>query len=284
MTITGERALDHFVIAVRDLDRAGDAWAALGFRVLPKMRHVTAGCANRVVQFGRTYVELLGDIELMIEMYRGHYLGRFAHGEGLANICFTSNDLESDRAGIEGASISCSPVTSARRPVVMPNGAVEDTDSDFFYPWRAGHAYMSPFLAAHRKPQIIFVPEYAVHPNTAENVVTITCHSPNPAEDAAFFALMAAGTAETIDGGMRVRLAKGDTVEILTTAALVRRYEGALPPLASDSPGFGVGLTVRVASLEKCRSAIAVDVLEADGTIMVPASRACGAFVRFVGA
>ncbi len=282
MAVRGTRALDHFVIAVRDLERAGAAWERLGFRVLPKMRHVTAGCANRVVQFGRTYVELLGDIELMLEMYRGHYLGRFAHGEGLANICFTANDLDADRAVVEAAGIPCGPVTSARRPVVMPDGSSEDTDSDFFYPWRAGQAYMTPFLAAHRKPEIIFVPEYAVHPNTAKDVTGIICQSPTPNEDAAFFALMGGAVTEPIAGGMMVRLAQGDTVEILEPSALAERFGAVLPPVAQDAPGFGVGLTIVVASLAACRAALPADAVEADGALIVPASAACGAFVRFV--
>jgi catechol 2,3-dioxygenase-like lactoylglutathione lyase family enzyme len=282
MQLGGTRALDHFVIAVRDLERSGAAWTAMGFRVLPKMRHVTAGCANRVVQFGRTYLELLGDIELMLEMYRGHYLGRFAYGEGLANICFTADDLDADRAAVEAEGVRCGPVTSARRAVVMPDGASEDTDSDFFYPWRDGRPYMSPFLAVHRKPEIIFVPEYAVHPNTARDVVGIICQSVDPGADAAFFAMMAGAEARAIDGGMRVALSQGDVVDILTPAALRTRFGSMLPSGIADAPGIGVGLTIRVGSLAACRAALGVEAATVDGALVVPAAAACGAFVRFV--
>ncbi len=284
MPISGQRALDHFVVAVRDLAPAGAAWERLGFRVLPKMRHVTAGCANRVVQLNRTYIELLGDIELMLELYRDHYLGRFTHGEGLANICFTSSDLSADRALVEAGGVPCGPITSARRPVVMPDGSSEDTDSDFFYPWRTGHAYMSPFLAVHRRPEIIFVPDYAVHPNTAIDVSGIICQSPAPMEDAAFFALMADAQVERTGYGARVLLASGDSVDIFTPEAAMRRFGEAAPPVAADAPGFGIGLTVTVASLAACRATITAGTVEAEGGLIVPASQASGVFVRFVEA
>ncbi|HEY0104828.1 MAG TPA: VOC family protein [Rhizomicrobium sp.] len=282
MAVGGIRALDHFVIAVRDLETAGAAWAAMGFRVLPKMRHVTAGCANRVVQFGRTYVELLGDIEMMLQMYRGHYLGRFAFGEGLANICFTADDLDADRAAVEAQGIRCGPVTSARRAVVMPDGSSQDTDSDFFYPWREDRPYMSPFLAAHRKPQIIFVPEYAVHPNTAEDVVGIVCQSATPDADADFFASMCGATAKAVTGGMRLTLAKGDVVDILTPDALRACFGAVVPAGIEAAPGIGVGMTIRVGSLAACHAALDVAPVAIDGALIVPAAQACGAFVRFV--
>ncbi len=282
MHVSGTRALDHFVITVRDLGKSGAAWTAMGFRVLPKMRHVTAGCANRVMQFRRTYLELLGDIELMLEMYRGHYLGRFAFGEGLANICFSADEGEADRAVVEAQGVRCGPVTSARRAVVMPDGSSQDTDSDFFYPWRDGRPYMSPFLAVHRKPEIIFVPEYAVHPNTAQDVVGIICQSIDPGADAAFFAMMSGADLLEIDGGMRVALAQGDVVDILTPAALRARFGAVLPANTADAPGIGVGLTIRVGSLAACRAALRVEASIIEGALVVPAATASGAFLRFV--
>ncbi|HEY0300417.1 MAG TPA: VOC family protein, partial [Rhizomicrobium sp.] len=245
-------------------------------------RHVTAGCANRVMQFRRTYLELLGDIELMLEMYRGHYLGRFAYGEGLANICFTADDLEADRAVVETQGVRCGPVTSARRAVVMPDGSSQDTDSDFFYPWRDGRPYMSPFLAVHRKPEIIFVPEYAVHPNTAQDVVGFICQSVDLGTDAAFFALMSGAEVRDVEGGKQVALAQGDVVDILTPAALRARFGSVLPTGIEDAPAIAAGLTIRVGSLAACRAALGVQAATVDGALVVPAAVASGAFVRFV--
>ena len=54
---------DHAVIAVADLERAIEAYSALGFDVSPGGRHEHRGTHNALIRFGGVdYVELLGDL------------------------------------------------------------------------------------------------------------------------------------------------------------------------------------------------------------------------------
>ena len=52
------RGLDHLVIGVRDLDRAGALYQRLGFQVGKRNLHPW-GTENRIVQFPGAFLELL---------------------------------------------------------------------------------------------------------------------------------------------------------------------------------------------------------------------------------
>lgn len=52
-------AFDHLVIAVRDLDRASEAYRRLGFDVRPGGRNPGRGTHNAIIRFGVAYLELL---------------------------------------------------------------------------------------------------------------------------------------------------------------------------------------------------------------------------------
>jgi hypothetical protein len=51
-------AIDHAVIAIRDLDAAAESFSALGFTLTPRGYH-SIGSQNHCIMFARTYIELL---------------------------------------------------------------------------------------------------------------------------------------------------------------------------------------------------------------------------------
>ena len=52
------RGIDHLVIAVRDLDRAREAYRRLGFTLTPEARH-PFGTKNSLVQLDGAFLELV---------------------------------------------------------------------------------------------------------------------------------------------------------------------------------------------------------------------------------
>lgn len=175
------------------------------------------------------------------------------------------------------------PIVSARRPVVMPDGHVEDSDSDFFYTWRADRPYMSPFLAAHKKPEVIFIPEYQAHRNTAVDVIGVTCVSNDPRTDADHFAFVAgANPPEASDRGVSLSLGRGHSIEFLTRDACTEAYGDAAPPVPEDIWGFAVGITISARSLEACDAALNLPHQIFGSGLIVPAGVARGLFLRFV--
>ena len=103
---------DHAVIAVADLDRAMEAYSALGFDVFPGGRHEHRGTHNALIRFGGAdYIELLGvyDPEIAIESgLNGRTLAEFVRYRegGFVGHCYATDDIEAEaermrEAGLE---------------------------------------------------------------------------------------------------------------------------------------------------------------------------------------
>jgi catechol 2,3-dioxygenase-like lactoylglutathione lyase family enzyme len=103
---------DHAVIAVADLERAIEAYRALGFDVSPGGRHEHRGTHNALIRFGGAdYLELLGvyDPEKAIESgLNGRTLAAFVRDRqgGLVGHCYATDDIEAEaertrEAGLE---------------------------------------------------------------------------------------------------------------------------------------------------------------------------------------
>lgn len=93
---------DHAVIAVGDLERAIDAYHALGFDISPGGRHEHRGTHNALIRFGGVdYLELLGvhDPEKAIESgLNGRTLAEFVRDRqgGLVGHCYATDDIEEE--------------------------------------------------------------------------------------------------------------------------------------------------------------------------------------------
>src|SRR5690242_10693007 len=84
-------AIDHAVIAVRDLAAAAADFAALGFTLTPLGRH-SIGSRNHCVMLGSTYIELLEPAGA--HPWLAYYREFVARGEGLAALALATNDAD----------------------------------------------------------------------------------------------------------------------------------------------------------------------------------------------
>ena len=93
---------DHAVIAVADLERAIEAYSALGFDVSPGGRHEHRGTHNALIRFGGAdYIELLGvyDPERALKSgLNGRTLAEFVRERqgGLVGHCYATDDIEAE--------------------------------------------------------------------------------------------------------------------------------------------------------------------------------------------
>jgi hypothetical protein len=98
------RALDHLVIAARDLDAAAEAWRRLGFQVGPRNRHPW-GTENHIVQFPGAFLELVGlgegfqrpSPDEAVYAFAGFLDVFLKEREGLAMLVVRSDDAKADR-------------------------------------------------------------------------------------------------------------------------------------------------------------------------------------------
>src|SRR5688572_15053512 len=106
--------IDHVVILVRDLDRARDAYARMGFSLTPRGYH-TLGSQNHCIMFGRDYIELLAVPKPHPAMqYFSEFLQR---GEGLGAIALASGDAAAARAELGASGIDAEAPLDFSRPV-----------------------------------------------------------------------------------------------------------------------------------------------------------------------
>lgn len=279
--------VDHVVVLVDGLDDARQTYERLGFSTRPVSRHESLGSANSVIHLHSSYVELftLGEAG---EPLRSQYAPRLRFGPGLANVSVQSVDLELDRARLLAAGIPAEPVRSARRKVEQPDGSQDETDSSFFYSWRHDHRYLSIFHTCHGRPHTLFVPEYAVHANTAAELVRTVWISADPEVDHDYFAALF-GVAPHVDpgNGFMIRDGRGHIAEVLSLDAARSRYgahlsEGDPTPIG----GLPVALHYAVTSIDACRRVLAqnsvMHTLSLDARqVAVAANFACGVVTLF---
>lgn len=282
------RCLDHFVISVRDLNLAAQAYERLGFQVLPVMRHLEIGTCNRVFQLEGTYVELIADLERAPPPLRDRMMPRFLCGEGLAIVSLTAEDLLVEHARLSAAGMEPAPIINARRRITMPDGSTEETDSHCFYVWRDDRTFGSLFLSKHYKPSTIWVAEYQRHPNGAIRVLDLVYASNDLAADVDYFARMVGSPATAGERGwVMFRTPRNERIFLLASEQLETRFGAAAPEWSGALPIYGVGLRYQVRDLDQCRQLLragGVTFLDDADTLSVPAAEAAGVVTEFVAA
>ena len=120
-------ALDHVILAVRDLDVATRRYAALfGRRPSWRGEHPGQGSANTLFRLENTYLELLAPEGAgpVGELLRARL---DAEGEGPLGLAFATDDAEAARAALVEAGLDPAPVEP---------GMGRDADSGLFRRWR----------------------------------------------------------------------------------------------------------------------------------------------------
>jgi len=279
------RSLDHFLILVRDLDAAASTYTRLGFHVRPIAQHEEIKSANCVIHFADTYLELIYTEGASSEVM-APYQKRLQLGEGFVHLCLTSEKLAPDRERMMQVGVQTGPIMSARRRITLPDGSAAETASRCFYLWRDDNPYLSIFYADHPKPELIFIPEYAQHANTATGVSRVVYMSKDPGADADYFSTLFGATPDTVDaGGFTITDGRGDITEVLTESSARERYGNNMAVQQSDPlPGVGVALHYNVASLDTCAALLEKNRVvfeQGDGSITVPADKARGCIAVF---
>lgn len=279
------RNLDHFVIAVRDLDSAALQYERLGFFVLPRMRHLEIGSCNRIFQLHGTYVELVADLHKATPHVRDRLTPRFVCGDGLAIVSLTADGLSDDHEQLAKEGMGPSDILNARRQVKLPNGTFRETDSSCFYVWRDGRTFGSLFLSEHRRPETIWVPQYMGHKNGAIRVSELIYASNDPAEDVGYFSsLLRAPPVRIARGEVVFETGRHERVVLLAPQQLEERF-GCSLSLCPELPAYPAGLVYEVLNLDACRGLLrrqGVTFVDDGKRLQVRAVEASGVVTEFV--
>ena len=161
----GIAGIDHFIVGVRDLERARLEWSRLGFTLSPRGRHIGQGTANYCIMFASDYVELLGIVDPDDFVQR---LDTFlAQREGLMAAAFAPAGAPEDvRAALLARGLRPSEPRPLGRELKLPEGTVVPRFSLLSLPADETPG-LDCFICAHLTPELMRRPEWLQHPNGA---------------------------------------------------------------------------------------------------------------------
>ena len=170
------RALDHLVLAYRDLDAAADRYRAQGFLVSARNRHPW-GTANHVVQFDGAYLELIGlgpdylrpAPNDPVEPFAGYVADFLGDREGLAMIALRTRDAEEDARDFAAAGWARTPLFRFERTGLRDGRALKLAFSLAFI---GAAAFDAPrwFVCQHHHPENFWDAAAQAHPNGAVGI------------------------------------------------------------------------------------------------------------------
>ncbi len=272
------RGLDHVLVGVHDLEAARHAWARLGFKLCPRGRHIGWGTANYCLMFPRDYIELIGIVDA--SQFTNHLDAFLAEREGLMAVAFATDDAAACAEALRGEGIAAEGPKDLKRTLELPEGDVEPAFRLVFPPPEATPELRS-FVCAHLTPELVWRPEWLVHPNGAEGLDEVAVAVEAPGElGLAYARLFGMAGVRAADGWVQVAVGDG-RLTFLGPEALAARFPEA-PAL--PRPRL-VGLAVRVRDLAATRYFLEVAGIplaaEADGHLRVGPAQANGVALEF---
>lgn len=291
------RLIDHLVLCVRDLGRAGEAYERLGFTLTPRAAHPW-GTGNRLAQFGRNFLELLGldDPARIAAAKQGEFgpaqfsFGAFnrdflARREGMSMLVFEGRDAEADRAEFARTGLADFARFDFSRDARLPDGATARVGFSLVFAARADWPEAAFFTCQQHAPEHFWKPAYQRHANTALNVTEVVMAASEPAAHADWLARLTGAEAAAVTGGhaFTAEDATGcpSRVTLLSHAALLARWpEAQINAATPHFAGFRLGVA-DLAATESCLREGRVPHRKAGATLVVPADYAFGCVIEF---
>ena len=208
------RAIDHVVIAGRDLDGLAARWEALGFRLTPRAYHEDRmGTSNRLAQFrGRNFVELI-EVDRPDKVEEpgqggfafGAFLKRYLAGrEGLAMIVFRTDDARADIAAWRAGGVDTYEPFDFQRQARLPDGSEATVGFSLGFATSLEMPELAFFVCENRAQEHFWKPDFQDHANGAEGIASVLLAAREPARHAEFVAGLFDGAVTERPGGVSV--------------------------------------------------------------------------------
>jgi len=281
------RAVDHLVIAARDLEAQAALYRRLGFQVGARNRHAW-GTENHIVQFAGAFFELIGLGEGFVAPspqedlfpFAGFVANYLDRREGIAMLVLRSADAEADWRRFKAEEIGDFPRFDFARKGRRPDGSEVEVAFSLAFAATPALPETGFFVCQQHFPENFWSPAAQVHPNGALGVAGLTIVSERPSDAGDFLATFLEASLRAIPGGSMLRAA-GSIIECLTPSAFAARY-------AAPSLGEGVAaVRVRVADMAAVEAALkrsGAPFRRCGGEAVVDAPNAMGALIAFVAA
>ena len=215
------QGIDHAVLAVRDLDAAGETFERMGFTLSPRGYH-TLGSQNYCIAFGDDYLELLWlPPTLKTRPFIADFLKR---GEGLAALALKTGDADAACAELKAAGLEPSEPLAFSRPVAISGGT---RDARFrTLDIGAAHAPCGRlFLCQHLTADLVWRPEWQRHDIGATAIAAVAVVAADVGATAAAYGKVFATQPRDIAEGLLVETGSAP-IAVAAGRSLARRLPG----------------------------------------------------------
>jgi catechol 2,3-dioxygenase-like lactoylglutathione lyase family enzyme len=269
------QGIDHVVVLVRDLDKAQQAYARMGFTLTPRGFH-TLGSQNHCLMFGADYVELLAVPKAHPAMQ--HFTDFLAKGEGLGAIALATDDAGGLHASLAADGIAAdAPLDFSRQVEGLGDARFRIVQLP---PERSPGCRM--FACQHFTRDMVWRTEYQRHANGATQIAAVAVVAEDPEAAAASYGKLLAARPQEIEEGLLVRTGSAP-IAIASRWKLGHRLHGVGLPLRPRP--LVAALFIRVADRAQTAAVLRRNGLDpvalADGSFAVSAQDAHGVAVVF---
>ena len=256
------RAIDHLVIAARDLDALAALFTRLGFQVGPRNRHPW-GTRNHIIQFGDSFLELIStgpdyhapvdpDPHLLsFPVFIHDYLAR---RQGIAMLALTSEDAAADQLAFRGAGIGDFDSFHFERHARRPDGSQTTVAFTLAFARQPALPMAGFFSCQQHHPENFWNEGFQVHANRVARVAGLVICAKDPADHAEFLSRLT-GQRELLatSMGLDMTIGQGQKFEVLTPQAAAFLY-GCAAGVGDATDRLAVVIleTVDLAALQAC--------------------------------
>jgi len=278
----GINGFDHLVVAVKDLEKAREAWNRIGFTCTPRGRHRNLATGNYCIMFPDDYVELIGIVDpsmpdrgLMSRMDDG--------GEGLDRVAFSVRDVDATAEALSASGIGYRGPIDLHRPLELPEGEVEPRFRLVHFEDPATTPGMQGFICYHTTPEITRGdPAWLRHANGVTSVRSVTTVHDSPESLAdGWQRLLGPGCTVLTDDTLTVHT--GNHALIVVTPDHLDVMFPRLADQVSRTPPFMAAATFASSDLEAAGRFLSGNgvafVQGSDGSIRIPPADANGTIV-----
>jgi hypothetical protein len=232
--------LDHPLLATNDIEGLRARLISLGFNMTAVGKHPW-GTSTSLAMFDGCLLEIMGlyDETLVDEVPAGdfrfgrHIRDHLSQREGVALTALHSTNSRGDAEKAMAAGFSVAGHLEFGRDVTLPDGNRGRTKTTLALLPDATFPRLSLFLCQQHRPDLIYVPEWLLHPNKVTGIrgVNIVAEEiDHQALRARFGGLY--GKSEAIEGGFQFQTANG-MLRIMSRSAFGAQI-GTLPPVLAD--------------------------------------------------
>jgi hypothetical protein len=274
--------IDHPLVAVRDMDKACEDFARLGFYINPRHHHPW-GTDNHLLMFPENFIEVISVYDaskLDLTNDNGFAFGRFISDSierkpGIAMVALHSEDARADHFLMAQRGVENQGLVDFRRIAHRPDGSEEEAVVSLVMLINAQNPAMSHFFCHQHKPDLVWVEDWMNHPNGANGITGISYVADNPAEFRSRFEGIYGAAAVTLEAERLVVNTDRGHFEVLTPSLAKTRFYGVDVPANAQQLPSGVAIRVSTSSMVQAQTHLdqnQVDyVITEDGGVRIPA-------------